>query len=77
MRQKKAKAFRRAIYGDYALRQPTYSLIKRVVKKLIKDKSTDERKLVTVKTGQIVCTGRRAEYRKAKKHAESRGVQGV
>jgi hypothetical protein len=66
MRQTKAKAIRKKVYGDYAQRDTGYFLIKRLVKKLVRDKETDKDKLVTVATGQVICVGRRAEYQKAK-----------
>jgi len=66
MNGKKAKALRKQIYKDRSQRTPSYNIITRAVSKLFKD--TDGKQTYhTVKCGQRVCEGLRAEYTQLKK----------
>ena len=65
MNGSRAKKIRKQIYGDLSKRVDSYGIIKRIKKIFIKDKEGNPKKVDKV-TGQLVCTGLRAKYKRAK-----------
>ncbi len=66
MNQSRVKKIRKKIYGELSRREDKYRLLKRVKKIFVKD---DKDNLVEKDkvTGQLLCAGLRADYKKAKK----------
>lgn len=70
MNGSRAKKIRKKVYGDDSKRSRNeYRLLERVktlIKKYKDGEAVKDRK-IEIKTGQLLCAGKRAEYRKAKK----------
>ncbi len=66
MNQSRARKIRKKIYGEMSRRDDKYRLIKRIKKIFVKD---DKDNLVEQNktTGQLLCVGLRADYKRAKK----------
>lgn len=72
MNGKKPRKLRKQAYQDFSQRTPSYNIITRAVRKLFKDTKTGKESYHTVKMGQIVCEGLRAEYLKLKKASKEK-----
>ena len=67
MNGSRARVIRKKIYGEGSKRSRNeYGILERVKTFFKKDKEGKEKE-IKVKTGQLICTGKRAEYKKAKK----------
>jgi len=65
MNQRVAKVIRREVFGDKSRRARSYTVIpfyKKITQWIRGKKET-----ITLKTGQLVCTGLREKYKKVKK----------
>lgn len=63
----KARGIRKKIYGEGSKRSMNeYGVLERVKTFFGKDKEGKEKE-IKIKTGQLICTGKRAEYKKAKR----------
>ncbi len=67
MNGSRSKAIRKKIYGEGSKRtRNEYGIIERVKTFFKKDKEGKD-KQIQIKTGQLICTGKRSEYKKAKR----------
>jgi len=66
MNQNRSKKIRKKIYGELSRREDKYRILRRVKKIFVKDDKGDLIEEDKV-TGQLLCAGIRAEYKKAKK----------
>ena len=67
MNGSRAKVIRKKVYGEGSRRnEEKYGVLERVKTFFKKDKDGKEKE-IKIKTGQLICTGKRAEYKKAKR----------
>ena len=78
MNGSRARAIRKAVYGDMAFRQPMQlkPILQRLKEMVIKNKDGKDEK-VKVPTYRAACTGLRAKYREAKKIFKATGMMPV